>query len=197
MHVTCAVSEGDSPLKITWLKDGKPLKPREANTHQIGEFDLALRIQSASTAHDGNYTCVASNDAAKTSRTASLLVHGTQRSQPIRQMPETLPPRCLVSLSSSLSLPPPPSQREKKLRESFQIEFLFFIHLARKTKIFFPSLYMCGFHFWNNISLYFGGIGYFLKSCHSPQNLESRGSRVERIFRTNLHIRVARPFLFP
>lgn len=100
-------------------------------------------------------------------------------------------------LSLALSLPPPPSQREKKLRESFQIEFLFFIHLARKTKIFFPSLYMCGFHFWNNISLYFGGIGYFLKSCHSPQNLESRGSRVERIFRTNLHIRVARPFLFP
>jgi hypothetical protein len=76
--VTCAVSEGDSPLKITWLKDGRPLKPREASTHHIGEFDLALRIQSASTAHNGNYTCVASNDAAKTSRTASLLVHGTQ-----------------------------------------------------------------------------------------------------------------------
>ncbi|EFN82424.1 Down syndrome cell adhesion molecule [Harpegnathos saltator] len=75
VHVTCAVSEGDSPLKITWLKDGRPLKPREATTHHIGEFDLALRIQSASTAHNGNYTCVASNDAAKTSRTASLLVH--------------------------------------------------------------------------------------------------------------------------
>ncbi|KAG5318479.1 DSCL protein, partial [Acromyrmex heyeri] len=75
VHVTCAVSEGDSPLKITWLKDGRSLKPREATTHQIGEFDLALRIQSASTAHNGNYTCVASNDAAKTSRTASLLVH--------------------------------------------------------------------------------------------------------------------------
>ncbi|XP_071566445.1 cell adhesion molecule Dscam2 isoform X2 [Temnothorax nylanderi] len=75
VHVTCAVSEGDSPLKITWLKDGKPLRAREATTHQIGEFDLALRIQSASTAHNGNYTCVASNDAAKTSRTASLLVH--------------------------------------------------------------------------------------------------------------------------
>jgi len=88
VHVTCAVSEGDSPLKITWLKDGRPLKPREATTHQIGEFDLALRIQSASTAHNGNYTCVASNDAAKTSRTASLLVHGTQ--QPAKPMPETL-----------------------------------------------------------------------------------------------------------
>ncbi|KAK2587184.1 hypothetical protein KPH14_002930 [Odynerus spinipes] len=75
VHVTCVVSEGDSPLKITWLKDGRPLRPQEAKTHHIGEFDLALRIQSASTAHNGNYTCVASNDAAKTSRTASLLVH--------------------------------------------------------------------------------------------------------------------------
>ncbi|XP_011880275.1 PREDICTED: Down syndrome cell adhesion molecule-like protein Dscam2 isoform X2 [Vollenhovia emeryi] len=75
VHVTCVVSEGDSPLKITWLKDGRPLKLRDANTHQIGDFDLALRIASATTAHNGNYTCVASNDAAKTSRTASLLVH--------------------------------------------------------------------------------------------------------------------------
>lgn len=91
MHVTCAVSEGDSPLKITWLKDGRPLKPREATTHHIGEFDLALRIQSASTAHNGNYTCVASNDAAKTSRTASLLVHGTQpASRHNREMPGNL-----------------------------------------------------------------------------------------------------------
>lgn len=76
--MTCVVSEGDSPLKITWLKDGRPLESREASTHHIDEFDLALRIQSASTAHNGNYTCVASNDAAKTTYTASLLVHGTQ-----------------------------------------------------------------------------------------------------------------------
>ncbi|XP_076675907.1 cell adhesion molecule Dscam2 isoform X2 [Andrena cerasifolii] len=75
VHVTCVVSEGDSPLKITWLKDGRPLESREASTHHIDEFDLALRIQSASTAHNGNYTCVASNDAAKTTYTASLLVH--------------------------------------------------------------------------------------------------------------------------
>ncbi|KAI4491203.1 hypothetical protein M0802_010299 [Mischocyttarus mexicanus] len=78
VHVTCVVSEGDSPMKITWLKDGKPLELKEATTHQIGDFDLALRIQRASTAHNGNYTCVASNEAAKTSRTASLKVHGTQ-----------------------------------------------------------------------------------------------------------------------
>ena len=78
MHVVCVVSEGDSPLKITWLKDGRPLNSTETTTHHIGEYDLTLMIQSATTAHNGNYTCVASNDAAETSRTASLLVHGTQ-----------------------------------------------------------------------------------------------------------------------
>lgn len=77
VHVTCVVSQGDIPVKITWLKDGRPLKPREATTHQIDEYDLALRIQSASPIHDGNYTCVASNDAAKVTHTAPLLVHGT------------------------------------------------------------------------------------------------------------------------
>ncbi|XP_034170916.1 cell adhesion molecule Dscam2 isoform X3 [Osmia lignaria lignaria] len=75
IHVACVVSEGDSPLKITWLKDGKQLNSTETTTHHFGEYDLTLMIQSATTAHNGNYTCVASNDAAKTSRTASLLVH--------------------------------------------------------------------------------------------------------------------------
>lgn len=78
--MTCVVSEGDGPVKISWLKDGRPLKSREATTHQIDEYDLALRIQSASPIHDGNYTCVATNDAAKVSQTSPLLVHGTIKS---------------------------------------------------------------------------------------------------------------------
>jgi hypothetical protein len=84
VHVTCVVSEGDPPVRIVWLKDGRPLgsyRELDAATNQIGEFDLALRITSASPAHNGNYTCLASNDAAKTSRTARLLVHGTQASR--------------------------------------------------------------------------------------------------------------------
>lgn len=76
VHVTCVVSEGDGPVKITWLKDGRALDPKEATTRRTDEYDLALKIQSASPVHDGNYTCVASNDAAKVYHTASLLVHG-------------------------------------------------------------------------------------------------------------------------
>lgn len=77
VHVVCVVSEGDAPMKITWLKDGHALKSGEAVTHQIEDYDLSLRIKKASTDHNGNYTCVASNDAAKTAHTAPLLVHGT------------------------------------------------------------------------------------------------------------------------
>ena len=100
MHVVCVVSEGDSPLKITWLKDGRPLNSTETTTHHIGEYDLTLMIQSATTAHNGNYTCVASNDAAETSRTASLLVHGTLE-RPRKSIP--LDPTTLSSSSSSFS----------------------------------------------------------------------------------------------
>ncbi|CAK9819274.1 Cell adhesion molecule Dscam2 [Anthophora plagiata] len=75
VYVACVVSEGDSPLKITWLKDGRPLNSTETTTHHISEYDLTLIIQSATTAHNGNYTCVASNDAAEASHTATLLVH--------------------------------------------------------------------------------------------------------------------------
>ena len=101
MHVVCVVSEGDSPLKITWLKDGRPLNSTETTTHHIGEYDLTLMIQSATTAHNGNYTCVASNDAAETSRTASLLVHGTLE-RPRKSIP--LDPTTLSSSSFLLLL---------------------------------------------------------------------------------------------
>lgn len=81
VHVTCVVSEGDSPVKIVWKKDGMPLssyRDLDVATNQISEYDLALRISSASPVHNGNYTCEASNSAAKASRTERLLVHGTE-----------------------------------------------------------------------------------------------------------------------
>ncbi|XP_058789231.1 cell adhesion molecule Dscam2-like isoform X3 [Phymastichus coffea] len=78
VHVTCVVSEGDPPVHIAWLKDGRPLKSHSdlgVATSSSDEFALALKISSATPAHNGNYTCLAKNDAAVASRTASLLVH--------------------------------------------------------------------------------------------------------------------------
>lgn len=49
----------------------------EAHIYQIDKYDSSLRIHKATTAHNGNYTCVASNDAAKAAHTQTLLVHGT------------------------------------------------------------------------------------------------------------------------
>ncbi|KAG8238283.1 hypothetical protein J437_LFUL018191, partial [Ladona fulva] len=104
VHVTCVVSEGDSPLRIEWTKDGRPVRPGSVgdmggmghahmgastqdpaslmSTYQIGEFDLALRIVSVSPAHNGNYTCKAGNEAASTVRSALLLVHVPPRIAP-------------------------------------------------------------------------------------------------------------------
>ncbi|CAG2054815.1 unnamed protein product, partial [Timema podura] len=79
VHLTCVVSQGDTPLNLEWLKEGRPLAGEEADgatTYQIGEFDLALRISSVAPHHNGNYTCVAWNEAARSARTALLLVHG-------------------------------------------------------------------------------------------------------------------------
>lgn len=96
VHVTCAVSQGDAPVKIQWLKDGRPLKVGEATTHQIDAFDLSLKIERALKAHEGNYTCVASNDAATISHTAPLLVHGTDT----RQHPFTIFSHSLIVIAS-------------------------------------------------------------------------------------------------
>lgn len=96
VHVTCVVSEGDAPLKIQWLKDSSPAS--DVATHQIGDFDLALRIVNATPRHSGNYTCEASNAAARAAHTAVLLVHGNRRPRPSRPLPARSHP-------NSLSLP--------------------------------------------------------------------------------------------
>ncbi|CAH0767134.1 unnamed protein product [Bemisia tabaci] len=75
VHVTCVVSEGDSPIQLEWLKDGHPLDISNGRTHKISAFDLALIISNARPEHNGNYTCFAFNEAARTSRSAQLLVH--------------------------------------------------------------------------------------------------------------------------
>ena len=84
MHVTCVVSDGDTPLTIEWLKDGRPLHKYQADksemrTHQVDQFDSALMIVGVSQEHNGNYTCRANNSAASVSRSDRLLVHGTSR----------------------------------------------------------------------------------------------------------------------
>lgn len=76
-RTVCGVSRGDSPLVLRWLKDGDPLSPSlGANTSSIDPYTSILSIPSLSSAHSGEYTCVASNQASEVKFTASLQVKG-------------------------------------------------------------------------------------------------------------------------
>ncbi|GAB6020836.1 Down syndrome cell adhesion molecule-like protein 1 [Chamberlinius hualienensis] len=76
-RLQCVVSEGDLPLKVSWLKDGKPFDEAMGVTiRNLDDFSSILTIASITPSHNGNYTCVASNTAASTSHNAQLSVNG-------------------------------------------------------------------------------------------------------------------------
>lgn len=72
------VAQGDQPLQIKWLKDGKLIESSNdqiASVRTIDQFSVALVIENLSAVHNGNYTCQVANDAAIVSHTAELLVN--------------------------------------------------------------------------------------------------------------------------
>lgn len=77
LTLTCAVTEGDLPLRITWYKDGVKLEGQPHITLRAwDDFNNHLGIAHVLPRHAGNYTCEASNRAASDRQTASLFVNG-------------------------------------------------------------------------------------------------------------------------
>ncbi|PSN39680.1 Down syndrome cell adhesion molecule-like protein Dscam2 [Blattella germanica] len=77
MHLTCVVSKGDFPVIIRWLKDGELIHSNLSVAERaLDEYSSTLIFSSLTTSHTGNYTCEASNSAAVTTYTASIVVHG-------------------------------------------------------------------------------------------------------------------------
>ncbi|XP_071519102.1 LOW QUALITY PROTEIN: cell adhesion molecule Dscam2-like [Panulirus ornatus] len=77
-RVICGVNQGDSPLTLKWLKDGRPLSlggPPNIQEKVIDAFSSVLAMSSLTAAHSGRYTCEAHNTAAVVRYTASLTVH--------------------------------------------------------------------------------------------------------------------------
>ncbi|KAG5678293.1 hypothetical protein PVAND_007980 [Polypedilum vanderplanki] len=71
----CGISQGDLPLRLTWLKDNENLMPSSGvNISYLDQYTSILSITSLMQAHTGNYTCVASNQADEVKYTATLLV---------------------------------------------------------------------------------------------------------------------------
>ncbi|XP_074653669.1 cell adhesion molecule Dscam1-like [Tubulanus polymorphus] len=75
VRVACFVSSGDSPITMSWVKDGKPIPPDLGVVlHQLDTFSSTLSIGDSTPRHNGNYTCIASNLAAKVNYTARFHV---------------------------------------------------------------------------------------------------------------------------
>ncbi|KAK8779577.1 hypothetical protein V5799_019082 [Amblyomma americanum] len=75
--VTCSVLEGDSPVRIRWLRDGAPLAPdgTDIKVESSNEFSSTLFIKQVSYKHRGEYTCVASNSASSANYSSTMVVN--------------------------------------------------------------------------------------------------------------------------
>ncbi|XP_068082151.1 cell adhesion molecule Dscam2 [Anabrus simplex] len=76
-QLMCATSQGDQPYNITWLKDSRLLGPADDDWITIKEYEHVssiLTINSVTSSHSGNYTCVVGNRAGSVTYTAHLSV---------------------------------------------------------------------------------------------------------------------------
>lgn len=87
LYIPCVVSSGDMPIHITWRKDGHVILSGSGVTIESKEFMSSLQISSVSLKHNGNYTCIASNDAATVSRERQLIVRGECPTSPVLRRP--------------------------------------------------------------------------------------------------------------
>ena len=79
LRQTCFVSQGDPPMLVSWFRDGVPVESSESiRITRIDEVTSLLAISDLSSHQAGNYSCVAKNEVAVVSVTASLVVRGNQ-----------------------------------------------------------------------------------------------------------------------
>ncbi|XP_043927506.1 Down syndrome cell adhesion molecule isoform X2 [Protopterus annectens] len=74
VFIPCVVISGDLPITITWQKDRKPIPASLNVTIDNIDFTSSLRISNLSLMHNGNYTCIARNDAAAVEHQSQLIV---------------------------------------------------------------------------------------------------------------------------
>lgn len=77
----CHIASGDLPVSFIWLLNGKSVSHYpEISVGSFGKKMSVLSIENLSREHVGNYTCIASNPAGKSSFAAELTVKGTEAS---------------------------------------------------------------------------------------------------------------------
>lgn len=78
VFIPCVVMSGDRPLDITWQKDGRPIPVSLGVTVDNIDFTSSLRISNLTPDHNGNYTCIARNEAAAVEHQSQLIVRGEE-----------------------------------------------------------------------------------------------------------------------
>lgn len=78
VFIPCVVMSGDRPLDITWQKDGRPIPASLGVTVDNIDFTSSLRINNLTPDHNGNYTCIARNEAAAVEHQSQLIVRGEE-----------------------------------------------------------------------------------------------------------------------
>lgn len=81
VFIPCVVMSGDRPLDITWQKDGRPIPVSLGVTVDNIDFTSSLRINNLTPDHNGNYTCIARNEAATVEHQSRLIVRGEARTR--------------------------------------------------------------------------------------------------------------------
>ncbi|XP_016662703.1 Down syndrome cell adhesion molecule-like protein Dscam2 isoform X42 [Acyrthosiphon pisum] len=76
IQVVCSVSKGDRPMSITWSFYGEALSSdMGVTTQMLGDTTNFLSIPSAGPSNQGNYTCIAKNNAGLDTYTSQLVVY--------------------------------------------------------------------------------------------------------------------------
>lgn len=77
LSLSCAISDGDLPLKIFWTFNNQPITgDMDVSVSKLGKRSSVLSIDSVGGHHAGNYTCHGRNAAGSTSYTTELKVIG-------------------------------------------------------------------------------------------------------------------------
>lgn len=108
VFIPCVVMSGDRPLDITWQKDGRPIPVSLGVTVDNIDFTSSLRINNLTPDHNGNYTCMARNEAATVEHQSRLIVRGEAKrtstcgvaapGSPLTRIPCLNPLQCRRSL---------------------------------------------------------------------------------------------------
>ncbi len=84
VSMLCSVTDGDYPLTLTWLRDGRQLRRGlhgGISVTDIGSYESVLRIDNLRPEHNANFTCRAENLAGVATHSQMLTVKGQRGSK--------------------------------------------------------------------------------------------------------------------